>query len=198
MSSPKGGGDPGGTGVVLGVRLLRYAGVQGLSLVVSNALQLASFAVIANFLGPAELGQYAMQFQQYLNHFPRERIMILDQEDFRKDRAETLRRVFEFAGADPGFSHPGFERERHATSRKTRATKMAVRMERASKSRWGRIVPPKVWFALDERLPMKKTIERPDVKSSLTDEALRALRDDAERMRDLAGREFRDWSIWQA
>ncbi len=45
--------------------------------------------------------QYAMQLQQFLNHFPREQIMILDQEDFRKDRADTLRRVFEFAGADP-------------------------------------------------------------------------------------------------
>ncbi len=142
--------------------------------------------------------QYAMQLQQFLNHFPRESIMILDQEDFRKDRTETLRRVFEFAGADPSFTHPGFERERHSTSRKTRATKLAVRMERASKSRWGRVVPPKVWFALDERLPMKKPIERPDVRLALTDESLRALRDDAERMRELAGRPFRGWSIWDA
>ncbi len=142
--------------------------------------------------------QYAMQLQQFLNHFPRENIMILDQEDFRKDRAETLRRVFEFCGADPEFSHPGFTRERHATSRKTRATKLAVRMEQASRSRWGKVVPPRIWFALDERLPMKKAIERPDVGGALTDEALRALRDDAERMRELAGREFRDWSIWRA
>jgi hypothetical protein len=71
-------------------------------------------------------------------------------------------------------------------------------MEKASKSRWGRVVPPKVWFALDERLPMKRPIDRPDVRLALTDEALRALRDDAERMRELAGRPFRDWSIWQA
>jgi Sulfotransferase domain len=142
--------------------------------------------------------QYAMQLQQFLNHYPREQIMILDQEDFRKDRTDTLRRVFEFAGADPDFSHPGFERERHSTSRKTRATKLAVRMERASKSRWGRAIPPKVWFALDERLPLKKAIDRPDVRLALTDEALRALRDDAERMRELAGRPFRDWSIWNA
>ena len=142
--------------------------------------------------------QYAMQLQQFLNHYSRESIMILDQEDFRKDRLATLRRVFEFVGADPEFSHPGFERERHATARKTRATKLAVRMERVSKSRLGRVVPPKVWFALDERLPMKKPIDRPDVRLALTDEALRALRDDAERMRELAGRPFRDWSIWKA
>lgn len=60
MSVPERAGDPGGTGAVLGARLLRYAGVQGLSLVLSNVLQLASVAVVANFLGPADLGQYAL------------------------------------------------------------------------------------------------------------------------------------------
>jgi O-antigen/teichoic acid export membrane protein len=42
------------------MRLLRYAGVQGLSLVISNAIQLAALAVVANFLGPADLGSYAL------------------------------------------------------------------------------------------------------------------------------------------
>ena len=59
MSSERGGA-PGGTGVVLGMRLLRYAGVQGLSLFISNAIQLAAIAVVANFLGPADLGRYAL------------------------------------------------------------------------------------------------------------------------------------------
>jgi len=142
--------------------------------------------------------QYAMQLQQFLNHYPRESILVLDQADFRRDRAATLRAVFEFVGADPTFTHPGFERERHATARKTRASRLAVRMERASKTRWGRVIPPKIWFALDERLPMRKPIDRPDVRLALTDEALRALRDDGERLRDLTGRDFGDWSIWRA
>jgi hypothetical protein len=142
--------------------------------------------------------QYAMQLQQFLNHFPKEQVLVLDQADFRRERAATLRRVFEFAGADPDFTHPGFERERHATARKTRASRLAVRLETASRSRWGRILPPKVWFAIDERLPLRKPIERPDVRLSLEEEALRALRDDSERLRELTGRSFDDWSIWQA
>ena len=71
--------------MVLGVRLLRYAGVQGLSLVVSNLLQLASFAVIANFLGPAELGQYALLL--FLSG-------IVTQVFVVASKAGTLRRVF--------------------------------------------------------------------------------------------------------
>jgi O-antigen/teichoic acid export membrane protein len=42
------------------MRLMRYAGVQGLSLGISNLIQLASLGVVAAFLGPADLGQYAL------------------------------------------------------------------------------------------------------------------------------------------
>ena len=59
-------------------------------------------------------------------------------------------------------------------------------------------MPPKFWFALDERLPLRRPIERPDVRAALDDEALRVLREDAERLRELAGRDFSGWSIWEA
>jgi hypothetical protein len=142
--------------------------------------------------------QYFMQLQQFLRFYDREQILVLQQSDFRKDRATTLREVFEFVGVDPGFTHPSFERERHSTARKTRATRLAARLERMSKTKRGRLLPPKVWFALDERLPLRKPIERPDVRAALSDEALRALREDAERLRDLVGRDFAAWSIWDA
>jgi O-antigen/teichoic acid export membrane protein len=71
--------------VVLGARLLRYAGVQGISLVIANALQLASFAVIANFLGPAELGQYALLL--FLSGVVTQIFVVAS-------KAGTLRRVF--------------------------------------------------------------------------------------------------------
>ena len=66
-----------------------------------------------------------------------------------------------------------------------------------SRSRRGRLLPPKVWFALDERLPLRKPIERPDVREALDDETLRVLREDAERLRDLIGRDFAGWSIFE-
>jgi hypothetical protein len=66
-----------------------------------------------------------------------------------------------------------------------------------SRSRRGRLLPPKVWFALDERLPLRRPIERPDVRAALPDEALRVLREDAERLRELTGRDFASWSIFE-
>ncbi len=58
--NPRSQQEPGGTGAVLGVRLMRYAGVQGASLLLSNLIQLMSVAVVAHYLGPASLGQYSL------------------------------------------------------------------------------------------------------------------------------------------
>ncbi len=73
--------------------------------------------------------QYFMQMQQFLRFFDREQILIFQQSDLRDDRAATLRRVFEFVGIDPDFTHPRFEQVRHETSRKMRATRAAARLE---------------------------------------------------------------------
>jgi Sulfotransferase domain. len=141
--------------------------------------------------------QYAMQLQRFLNLYPREQVLVLDQADLLKRRRETLPKVFEFVGADPGFWHPGFDRERHKTSRKTRATRAAVALERASRTRFGRIVPPKFWIGLDSRRPFRKPIPRPDVREALPKETLQALREDAERLREMTGRDFPGWRIWE-
>jgi hypothetical protein len=140
--------------------------------------------------------QYHMQLRRFLDHYSRERVLVIDQGDLRAHRAETLREVFEFAGASPDFTHPHFESERHQTSRKTRSTRLGARLERASRTRGGRVLPKNVWLALDERLPFRRPIERPDVAAALDDEVLSVLREDATRHRELTGRDFATWSIW--
>ena len=50
----------GGSGAVLGVRVMRYSGVQAIALVVSNLIQLVSVMVVAAFLGPSEMARYAL------------------------------------------------------------------------------------------------------------------------------------------
>ena len=72
---------------------------------------------------------------------PKERILVFQQSELRHQRMETLRRVFEFVGVDPDFKHPRFEQERHQTSGKTRATRLAVRLEKLGRSRRGRMLP---------------------------------------------------------
>jgi O-antigen/teichoic acid export membrane protein len=51
---------PGGSGAVLGIRLLRYSGAQGVSLAVGSLLQMVSVLVVAAYLGPDDMGRYAL------------------------------------------------------------------------------------------------------------------------------------------
>jgi O-antigen/teichoic acid export membrane protein len=51
---------PGGTGAVLGIRLLRYSGAQGIALAVANVFAMISVLVVAAFLGPDDMGRYAL------------------------------------------------------------------------------------------------------------------------------------------
>jgi O-antigen/teichoic acid export membrane protein len=53
---------PGGSGAVLGVRLMRYSGVHGAVTATAAVLQLATLFVIGHFLGPDGLGRYALLF----------------------------------------------------------------------------------------------------------------------------------------
>ena len=142
--------------------------------------------------------KYHMQLQRFLAHYPFEQVLVLEQEEIRSAPLQTLRRVFEFTGVDPDFSHPHFGAQRHETSRKTRASRLAVRLERLSRTRGGRVLPKNVWLAVDEKLARRRPIERPDVRLALGPDVLQVLREDAERLRELTGRDFESWSIWDA
>jgi hypothetical protein len=141
---------------------------------------------------------YAMQLERYLAVYPKQQVMVLQQSELRNERIETLRRVFEFVGVDAAFNHPRFEQERHKTSGKTRATRLAVRLERMGRSRRGRMLPSNFWLVLDDRLPLRRQIKRPDVRAALPPDALAELRADAERLRELTGRDFSNWKIWDS
>ncbi len=140
--------------------------------------------------------RYAMQLERFLAHYSKDQVLVFQQSELRHQRMETLRKIFEFIGVDPEFNHPRFEQERHQTSGKTRATRLAVRLERMGRGRRGRMFPQNFWLLLDDRLPLRRTIKRPDVRAALPAETLAELRADAERLRELTGRDFSNWSIW--
>ena len=136
-----------------------------------------------------------MQLQRYLEHFPEEQILVLDQRDLRDDRLPTLRRLFEFVGVDPDFQHPKFEDVRHSTSRKKRATRLGMRVQKASRTRLGRRIPRRFWLGLDVALPLAKPISKPEgVAEALGPEVLEVLHEDAERLRAQTGRDFAHWA----
>jgi Sulfotransferase domain len=142
--------------------------------------------------------EYFTQLRRFLEHYDRDRILVIENSDLRDQRAATLRRVFEFAGVDSGFKHPKFGQVRHSTSRKKRATKMGMRVQGMSRSRSGRRIPRRAWLALDMALPLSKPISKPstdELREALGDQVLEVLHEDAERLREFTGRDLASWSV---
>lgn len=142
--------------------------------------------------------KYFTQLQRFLAHYDREQVLVIENLDLRDDRAATLRRVFEFAGVDAGFEHPKFEQVRHSTSRKKRATKMGMRVQRLSRTGFGRRIPRRAWLALDVALPLSKPIAKPsdaELRGALGEEVIEVLHEDAERLRQFTGRDLANWSV---
>ena len=62
--------------------------------------------------------KYAMQLERYLDHFPREQLLVVTSEGLRHDRAATVRQVYEFLGVDPTLSPPALETEFYKTAQR--------------------------------------------------------------------------------
>ena len=140
---------------------------------------------------------YAMQLERFLAVYPREQVLVLEQDDLRLRREETLRGVFDFAGADPEFTDRRFASERHKTERKTRLTPLGVRIEGRRTESDPTALSSKIWAVARGYWPLGRRIERPVIREAIPDEVLARLRDDASRLRELTGRDFANWSIWE-
>ncbi|MDQ3572737.1 MAG: sulfotransferase domain-containing protein [Actinomycetota bacterium] len=140
---------------------------------------------------------YAAQLERFLPYFGIDQILVLEQDDLRVRRGETLRRVFEYTGADPGFTDRRFAQERHKTERKTRLTSLGERIEGRRDRATRTFLPPEAWALARSWWPIGRRIERPEVRDALPEETIELLRADAKRLAELTGRDFGHWSVWE-
>jgi hypothetical protein len=139
--------------------------------------------------------RYMYQLEQFLPHVAGERILVLDQHELRRDRLQTLERVFRFLGVDPAFRHPSFAVEVHGTSAKRRMSRPTAALQRAiGRSPLRRAVPVSAIARIDGVLS-REAIDRPDIRAALPPEALEMLRADARRLRQFTGMALERWSV---
>ncbi len=119
--------------------------------------------------------RYATQLDEYLPHFPRERIFVCTSESLRADRAGTLRRLFTFLDVDPDMPLAPVAGERGHTGEKR--TRRAV---------WHHLRDNRVYRTLVDHTPAsvrrlgQRALTRPiDVDAAaLSDDAVARLRDE--------------------
>lgn len=138
--------------------------------------------------------KYFMQLEQYLALFPLANILVLSAEELLHERTATMSRVFEFLRVDATFYDPRFGRIMHPTSHRRRKTRLGKSLETAAR----RIRLPDSLLFQVQRLtpyPFGRALERPVLDGALRENLLCELEDDANRLRELTGKEFAGWSV---
>jgi hypothetical protein len=141
--------------------------------------------------------RYFFQLEPYLAAFGRERIEIVTREELKRDRRETMSRVFRFVGIDPAFTSQQFEREwETGTGKRTgrfRLMDRAVRLPglRALDRNFDRLPEALRWVV--ERIvhePKAGEAPKPDVPPPLRERLTELFAEDVARLEKAAGRSF--------
>lgn len=151
-----------------------------------------------------DYSRYAMQIEQYLEHFPREQLLVITSEDLRESRDATMRRVYEFIGVDPSQAPANLDREFYQT--KDRAIRSPIPLwvrkglkRKCPSTRRFKELEPNVIGAVrrltrrGEQRPAPATqfVIPDDVRARLMSE----LEDDVRRLRRYMDPDFNGWGI---
>ena len=143
---------------------------------------------------------YFMQLRRYLEHFDREQVLILTQEELNAERRVTLARAFEFLGVDPGFDSPQFDREWETGQGKGRRFSVLDRLARLPGMRvfdksYDHLPEGVLWMI--ERIaysPRGGAAEKPAISDELRARLRETFRPDVAQLEEFAGRELR-WDV---
>ena len=159
-----------------------------------------------------DYSRYALQVEQYLEHFPREQILIISSEELRHDRESTMRRVYGFLAVDAEYVAPTLGQEFYRTGQRRTYPPVVWSIRRALKRRFPQTKRAKELVdslaSRRKRVPVRSAamidegaLSSPSTGGShdLSDEARSrlddALRDDVARLRNYMSDTFDGWGI---
>jgi hypothetical protein len=143
---------------------------------------------------------YWMQLQAYLEHFDRDQIEIISQEELQSDRERTMRRAFSFAGVDEDFTSEQFDREwEKSTAKESDQYQLMERLIklpgfRAFDRNFDRLPESMRWMV--EKVvhdPDKPSAPKPELPDSIRDHLLGLFGEDVAGLEQFAGRRFEGW-----
>jgi Sulfotransferase domain len=133
--------------------------------------------------------RYAMQLERYLEHFPRERLLVLRAEDLFHAPLEVLPRVYTFVGVDPTWRPAGPVRRDNETARRFQLPTLVRRgVKVASEAGIYRHVPRWAKEAIrlvSQRRP--RTVPQVRIPPELAAELRAELAEDQRRLDQIAG-----------
>jgi hypothetical protein len=149
--------------------------------------------------------RYALQLEQYLEHFPRDQVLVVTSEGLRHNRRAVLRRVYAFLGVDSSYVPDVIEREFYRTEERAtyspaawgirRTLKRLFPATKRAKELVDTIIPRSMTRVLRRRRDTERT--RPDsgLNERLRSELVDLLREDVRRLRSYMPETFDCWGI---
>ncbi len=136
-----------------------------------------------------DTSRYGLQLEQYLEFYPRERILVLTAEDLRARRRETIRRAYRFLGVGDRVHDPRFALLKHRSRDKRRLRPAGAKLAWMTETAFARRLRPAVrrsaWRMLS--YPFSSRVETPALEPDLRRRLEDALGSDAERFERLTG-----------
>lgn len=160
----------------------------------------------AVFANPIYLNysRYAFQIDQYLQHFPREQLLVITAEDLRNDRRATIQNVYEFLGVDSTLIPDDLDREFYQTKDRAVRSPIPLWLRKGLK----KYVPVSKRFKELENNTLRRlnqlrpraNEERQRAKTVTIPNAIRErlaqqVQDDVRRLRDFMQPSFDGWGI---
>jgi hypothetical protein len=144
--------------------------------------------------------QYWLQLQPFLELFEHDQIEVYSQEELQRDRAETMRQAFRFAGVDESFTSEQFDREWERSSAKQgdkyRLMERMIKLPglRSFDRNFDRVPESMRWMI--EKIvhdPEKPPAPKPEIDGELLETLRGRFREDVAALQRFAGREFPGW-----
>lgn len=141
-----------------------------------------------------DTSRYALQVGAYLEHFPRDRLLLLDFDELRTDPQGVMDRVTDFLGLDR--SPVGTVVTRNDAGSAARLPGFVQRAWRGrSMRRFDRFISREMRNRLRSLLSISPRRADPEIGIDLRRNVADHLREDAQAFRALSGGEFADWQV---
>jgi hypothetical protein len=143
-----------------------------------------------------DYSRYRLQLDQYLEWFDPQQILLCTSEQLRHERRQTMQRVFEFLGVDPGWWSPALDQEFHASATKGQPRRLVRRLTKTAVYRSiSRMTPGAIKSWNDRWFEKPIPVDAANMSAELRRHIESALREDVQSLRPLLGEAVDRWGI---
>lgn len=149
-----------------------------------------------------DTSRYALQLERYLDHFPRERILLFSAEELRHQRVDTMRKVLTFLEVDPDAEISTLQEEFYKTEERAAVPAPVAAVRNLLKKTFpksvglwrGRFVPDAVKKRMGRKVGSQQAA-KPTMSDATRERIREALADDLTRLRAHVGDDFDAWGL---